>query len=182
MSSAPTQPAFVHHGTWDNTTRKHPAMKWMEQYTLDFDTNDFSPKWYSKDWSLHKADGVIISGRENGIAALRELYGPLTSHLHEPYYLVCTEVADGWDMIGFANVYGNLNGSPAPGEKKVKDLQGKEWDLRVPSGFHFHYIKDSKAENGGGIVLKKTEITSDSGVPMGIMLKRGLIQAKDLGL
>src|SRR5271156_5966320 len=29
MSSVTTTPAFVHHGTWDDTTRKHPAMKWM---------------------------------------------------------------------------------------------------------------------------------------------------------
>src|SRR5690242_12634653 len=25
----PTQPAFVHYGTWDDESRKHPAMKWM---------------------------------------------------------------------------------------------------------------------------------------------------------
>lgn len=182
MSSVPTTPAFVHHSTWDDTTRKHPAMKWMEDYTLDFDTHSFSPKWYSKDWTLHKADGGVVSGREAGIAALKEIYGPLTAHFHEPYFLICTEIADGWDMIGQAKLFGNLNGSPAAGEAKVKDRQGREWDMCVPGGFHFHYVKDPGAENGGGILLKKTEIMSDSGVPMGIMLKRGLIKAQDLGL
>jgi len=182
MSSVPTRPAFVHYGTWDDTTRKHPALKWTEQYVLDFDTQSFSPKWYSKDWTLHKADGIKVSGRENSIAAAREIYGPLTSHFHEPYFAVITETADGWDMIGLAKVFGNLNGSPAAGEKKVKDLQGREWDMGVPGAFHLHYVKDPQAENGGGIVITKTEIMSDSGVGMGIMLKRGLIQAKDLGL
>jgi hypothetical protein len=182
MSSVPTTPAFVHHSTWDDTSRKHPAMKWMEDYTLDFDTHNFSPKWYSKDWTLHMADGKIVSGRDAGIAALRQLYGPLTSHFHEPYFFVCHEVADGWDMIGQAMLFGNLNGNPAPGEKKVKDRQGREWDMGLPAAFHFHYVKDPEAENGGGIVLKRTEIMSDSGVPMGIMLGRGLIKAQDLGL
>ena len=34
MSSS-TQPlkAYVHFGTWDDSTRQHPAMKWMEHYT-----------------------------------------------------------------------------------------------------------------------------------------------------
>jgi hypothetical protein len=182
MSSVATEPAFVHHGTWDDTTRKHPAMKWMEDYALDFDTHSFSPKWYSKDWTLQKSDGSIVSGREEGIAALRELYGPLTSHLHEPYFLVCTEVAEGWDMIGLAKLFGNLSGSPAAGETKTKDLQGRKWDMGIPAAFHLHYVKDLGAENGGGILLKRTEIMSDSGVPLGIMLKRGLIKATDLGL
>ena len=31
--SFPTQPAFVHNGSWDDTTRTHPAMEWMERYT-----------------------------------------------------------------------------------------------------------------------------------------------------
>lgn len=182
MSSVPTKPAFVHHSTWDDTTRKHPAMKWMEDYALDFDTHSFSPKWYSKDWTLHMADGRMVSGRDEAIAAIRELYGPLTSHFHEPYFLVCHDVADGWDMIGQAKLYGNLNGKPAAGEEKVKDRQGREWDMALPAAFHFHYVKDPGAENGGGISLKKTEIMSDSGVAMGIMLKRGLIKAQDLGL
>lgn len=182
MSGVPETPAFVYHNTWDATTRKHPAMKWMEEYTRDFDSQNFSPKWYSKDWTLHQADGTVVSGRDEGIAALRELYRPLTAHFHEPYFLVCTDVADGWDMIRQATLFGNLGGTPAAGEKKVKDRQGREWDMGLPAAFHFHYVKDSGAENGGGIVLKRTEIMSDSGVPMGIMLKRGLINTKDLGL
>jgi hypothetical protein len=182
MSSVATKPAFIHHGTWDETTRKHPAMKWMEQETLDFDTHNFSPKWFSKDFTFHKADGTIFSGREKALEAMRELYGPLTAHFHEPYFLVCTEADDGWDMIGQAKMFANLAGNPAPGEKKVKDLQGREWDMGIPGGFHFHYLKDPSAENGGGMVINKAEFMSDSGVPMGIMLKRGLIQAKDLGL
>lgn len=34
--SIPTTPAFIHVGTWDDETRKHPAMKWMEDFTLEF--------------------------------------------------------------------------------------------------------------------------------------------------
>lgn len=182
MSSVPTQPAFVHYGTWDDTTRKHPAMKWMEEHTIAFDKGDIIPNWYSEDFTLYKADGAIVSGRDKSIAALREIYGPLTSKFHEVYYIVCTETTDGWAMIGQAKMFGNLNGNPAPGETKVKDLQGREWDMGVPAAFHFQYLKDAGAESDDGIVMKKMEVMADSGVPMGIMLKRGLIQPKDLGL
>jgi hypothetical protein len=49
-AAAPTKSAFVHQGTWADDTRKHPAVRWMEEYDLDLDTNNFSSKWYGKDW------------------------------------------------------------------------------------------------------------------------------------
>ena len=33
MSSDYQLRAYVHFGTWDDTTRGHPTMKWMEHYT-----------------------------------------------------------------------------------------------------------------------------------------------------
>jgi hypothetical protein len=43
-------------------------------------------------------------------------------------------------------------------------------------------VNDEKAENGHGMAIKRTEIMSDGSAPMVVMLKRGLISAKDLGL
>ncbi|KAF9730633.1 hypothetical protein PMIN01_11502 [Paraphaeosphaeria minitans] len=52
--SFPTTPAFVHVGTWDNETRKHPAMKWMEEYTLSFNKraewDKEESEWVSFSW------------------------------------------------------------------------------------------------------------------------------------
>lgn len=73
-------------------------------------------------------------------------------------------------------------GAPAAAESKVKDKSGKEWDLSVPAAMHFRYVSDEKAENGLIMAIKRAEITSDGNVPMGLMLKRGLISPKDLGL
>jgi hypothetical protein len=182
MSSAPTKPAFVHSGYWDPTTRKHPAMKWMEAFNKDFDANGVNPKWYTADASIQKADGTEFYGREGVIAVARELYGPFTSYFHEPYFVMCSETDDGYEMLGQAKLFANLPGAPAAGECKVKDKSGKEWDLSVPAAMHFWYVNDEKAENGLGMAIKRTEIMSDGSVPMGIMLKRGLISSKDLGL
>jgi hypothetical protein len=180
----PTQPAFVHHGTWDHSTRQHPAMKWMESCTLDFDTHTFPTKWMHPDCETVLADGSRHRGREIANEAIKQVYGPLAAHLHEPFYLVVTEAGDGasWDMIGLAMVYANLSedGSGSGGEAKVKDLSGKEWDFKMPGAFKFHYVKDK--EGPDGIYLRRSELCSDSGVPMKLMLKRGLIGAKDLGL
>jgi hypothetical protein len=157
-------------------------MRWMEEYTLNFDAGNDSPEWYHPDWTLHKADGTIIRGRDVALQALRELYKPLIAHLHEPFFAVCTETQDGWEMIGQARLYGKLGGQPAEGEEKFRDQQGNEWDICVPSAFVFQYVKDEKAENGMGILMKRSEIMTDSGVPMKVMLKRGLMKASDLGL
>jgi hypothetical protein len=48
--SFPTTPAFVHVGTWNDETRKHPAMKWMEEYTLNFNKRG--------DWNQEESDWV----------------------------------------------------------------------------------------------------------------------------
>jgi hypothetical protein len=42
MSHA-TQPAFIHKGTWDEKSRANPAIKWMEDFTVNkFDTKDYA--------------------------------------------------------------------------------------------------------------------------------------------
>jgi hypothetical protein len=46
------------------------------------------------------ADRRIISGRNQAMAAVQGLYQAMTSFSHEPFFLVCHDVADGWDMIG----------------------------------------------------------------------------------
>ena len=107
---------------------------------------------------------------------------PFISYFHEPYFLMGSETDDGYEMLGQATLFANLPGAPAPGESKVKDKSSKERDLSVPAVMHFWYVNDEKAENGLGMSIKRTEITSDSSVPMGVMLKRGLISPKDLGL
>ena len=177
MSSAQTQPAFVHNGPWDAHSRQHPAMKWMEAFALDFDaTKDhaFAPKWYSADWTLRKPDGKVAQGREAGIAALQEVYGPFPRWYHEPGQLICTEDGEGWQMMGQAMVYANLGGKPAEGETPVKDLQGREWDLVVPSAMRFWYRKVEEGPgNEGGVVLSRTEIHTDSGAD-GVDVEEGV--------
>lgn len=102
-----------------------------------------------------------------------------TAYHHEPYFIICWENKDGWEMTGNAWAYVNLPGQSSAGEK-ITDLEGKRWDMRVPGGFHFVYVKDEK--KAGGIGLKSTGITSDSGPVVVELLKRGVITAKDLGL
>jgi hypothetical protein len=79
-------------------------------------------------------------------------------------------------MLGQSNVFFNLPGNPAPGEKKVSDASGKQWDVSVMTAFHCLYVN---AE--GGILLKRIEIMSDSSPPMKMMIKRGLVNPKELG-
>ena len=83
--SYPTTGAFVHTGTWDETTRKHPAMKWMERYTRNvvdtrkFDTDE-SPTslGHTSDWTLQKSTGEVVEGVDKAWAALKEVYAPFS--------------------------------------------------------------------------------------------------------
>jgi len=100
----------------------------------------------------------------------------------EPTYIVVHDNKEGWEMLAQATLYANLVGEPAKGEVKVKDGKGKEWDMGVPSAFRVIYAKDDGAKNGTGVLIKREELMSDSGVAMGMLLKRGVLSAKDLGL
>jgi hypothetical protein len=66
-------------------------MQWMEAFNKGFDANGVSPKWYTADASVQKADGTEFHGREEAVTVSRELCGPFTSYFHEPYFIMCSE-------------------------------------------------------------------------------------------
>ncbi|ETI29505.1 hypothetical protein G647_01958 [Cladophialophora carrionii CBS 160.54] len=177
--SVPTQPAFIHVGTWDDETRKHPAMKWMEDYTRNFnkraDWGKDECDWFSADFTLVKPDGSSHTGNAQAFKESKSMYQFFTSESHEPYLLVTWETKDGWNMIGQAHLFANLPGQATPQEKKVKDLQGREWDVKIPGAFVFHYVRQSGAAHDG-IVLKRTEIMSDSLPAVQMLMARGVIK------
>jgi len=177
--SFPTKPAFVHYGGWDDESRTHPAMKWMETYTQAVDrkawNNEPSSNWLSSDHTLQKSTGEVVSGGDASWAAFREqVYAPMKEHLHDPQYLVCWETENGWEMLGVAMLHYDL---AVPGEgSKVKDGQGKEWDGVIPAAFDFQYVKQSD----GGIKLAKSSIFNDPTAAVVGMLKRGMLKPEDL--
>ena len=103
------------------------------------------------------------------------MYQFFTSEFHEPYFLVTWETKDGWDMLGQAQFFANLPGAPTPQEQKAKDLQGRQWDVKIPSAFYFSYVKHSGARHDG-ILMKKAEIMSDSMPAVQILMARGVIK------
>jgi hypothetical protein len=93
--SFPTQQAFIHNGDWNEETRKHPAMKWMERYTREqIDARAWASgadpnEWHTSDFTLQKSDGTRREGADKANDALGEIYGPFTGQKHEPTFLVC---------------------------------------------------------------------------------------------
>jgi hypothetical protein len=130
---------------------------------------------FSPDFTLVKPDGISTTGNAPAFKESKGMYQFFTSELHEPYFLVCWETKDGWDMIGQAHLYANLPGDATPQEKKVKDLQGQEWHVKIPGAFVFSYVRQNGAPHDG-IVLRRTEIMSDSMPAVQILMARGVIK------
>ncbi|KAJ9639319.1 hypothetical protein H2201_008311 [Coniosporium apollinis] len=176
-----TTPAFIKYCPkgWDDV-RSHPAMAWMEKYTNMFDSRAAfdapHSDWHTSDYTLHEANGTIVSGGEAGWAALKNIYSPFSAHLHDPTFLIWWETEKGWEMIGQADMCANL---AAPGGQKKKDRNGNEWDVIIPSAFHFEYVKDDGAQHDG-ILLRRTEILADSGPAVVEMMKRGMLKPEEL--
>jgi len=176
-----TTNAFIHTGNWDEETRSHPAVKFLEDYAAEFDKSDWSIEheaWTTADWELQKADGTTFHGAKESYDAVKELYGPLTAFLHEASFLIAWDTKEGWDVVGFANLFMNLPGE-SQGQKVKDEAQGKSWDLMVPTAFRFTYVKDSRSKHDG-ILLKKTVIYADSGPVVMGLLKRGVLKPEQL--
>ena len=75
-------------------------------------------------------------------------------------------------MMGNADFYAKL--PEGSGSRDHKDELGQSWDLKLPSMFHFLYVKDSSAPSG--FLLKRTEVYADTFPAIQEMMKRGLIK------
>ena len=174
----PTNSALVHSGYWDDETRAHPAMKFMEEYTISFvDARNWDgsiSEWYTKDYLVVHSNGQVVEGQA-GVDSVKEIYQRFAKNFHEPYFLICSETEYGWEMIGQAKLYVNHQGQPVQGESKVKDKQGREWDAAVPGAFRFEYTKESGAAHGG-VLLRRSELHVDSLPFFDTMVKRGLVK------
>ena len=177
--SFPTQPAFIHMGTWDDETRKHPAMKWMEDYTLNFNAranwDQKSSDWHTSDFTLVKPDGSVYTEADEAFQQVKDMYSSFTKEFHEPYFLAVWETSEGYEMLGQAHLFASCPGQPAQGERKVRDGQGREWDVKIPGAFHFWYVKKQGAAHGD-YELRRTEISSDSLPAIQILMKRGVLK------
>ncbi|KAK1044089.1 hypothetical protein LTR12_018153 [Friedmanniomyces endolithicus] len=178
-------PAFVHHGDWNETTRKEPSQKWFETIVHEiFDAHKWNTPYsdlYTDDMELLKPDGSTVEGGKEAWAAVAQLYGPFTAQWTQPFCMVVTETDYGWEMIGQAWIFGDLPGEPANGEQKVKDGRGKEWDVGMAGTFRFQYRKVDGAKHGG-MLLQMVQIMSDTAPLLMRMTGRGLLKLSDLGL
>lgn len=182
--SVKTIPTFIHNNDWDDTSRQHPAMAFMERYTNKFDEGLAAMEaeldvWHDDNFTYVASNGQTVQGIKPAFEALKQTYGPLEKYHHEPYYLNCYAAPGGkegdYEMIGLAKVYVDIPGEK--GGEGPKDLTGKQWEASLPGGFKFYYRRV-----GDGFKLAKTEIFSDSGPVVSLLLKKGVVTAKDLGL
>jgi hypothetical protein len=172
--SFPTKPAYIVDSCngWESQYLEHPAFAWMYDYETSFDHGDMKSgphtPWHTDDFTFTKPTGESASG-EAGWAALLETYAPLTEHFHEPRWFLIWETTTGYKLTGCAIMYGNL---PVPGEKKHKDLKGKEWDFAGPGMFQFEFVHDASGPKG--LKLKAESICADATPLVGEIVKRGM--------
>lgn len=177
--SYPTQPVWIHNGSFDDESRKLPVMKWMEHYTKEiidkraWDTPVSS--YHTHAFSLQKSTGEVIHGAENAWKSLtQDVYAPFSSQCHDPTFAMVWEKENGWGMFGIANLYYNL---VVPGDGEKVKAVGSEWDGVVPAAFRFSYTHNGSGED---IKLEKTEIFNDPSAAIVMMMKRGMLKPDDL--
>ena len=200
MSSA-TQPAYIHNGSWDEKSRTNPAMKWLEDFTVnDFDTKDWAKcaqatvrctaifftsqalvsfwllttylRVQTSDFVYHKGDGNVFSGRDAAWKQIAQDYAPFPEQKHEPFFLLAWETDEEWHLMGEVNVYFKL---PAPLPETETDLAGKKWHVHAFGAYHFIFINED-----GGIRMKSTRIYADQSPVMKRMLKSNIISGEQV--
>lgn len=172
--SFPTTPTYIQHILgWPEHTREHPVIDWMFDYEKALDWGDMKSgpytAWHSDDFVYAKSGVAHPPGAVSWAKFLSD-YAPFTAHYHEPIYYVLHETETGWELIGEANVYVKL---PVPGGEKVKDGEGREWDMKAPGAFHFIFLKDPSGPKG--IKMQKQIIYADMLPVAKELVKRGMI-------
>jgi len=176
--SYPTKPAYIVESCngWEPKYFEHPVYDWLQDYEEAFDFGDlksgpYSP-WHTDDYAYTKPTGETISGGKAAWPAQLEMYAPLAGHYHEPRSFAVWETDNGYIIMGQAYLYGNL---PVPGDKKYKDLKGREWDVAGPGGFHFELVKDPSGPKG--MKIKCYKLCANV-IPLAAeMVKRGMMTA-----
>lgn len=163
---------------WQPAQREHPLINVMYLYEQAFDFGDMKTQGPAT-WLCDDAVFVHPSGREfHGIAAAWEgvlsTYAPFAAHYHEPQRYVIWETETGYKLTGVAKMYVNL---PVPGEKKCKDLEGREWDCVGNGAFEFEYVKDNSER---GMKLKSQAIYADPLGMMSEMIARKMATSEEL--
>lgn len=91
----PTQPALVHYGSWDEETRKNPALRWFEPVVKGmFDQHIWETPYnhcYTDDMTLRRPDGSEVVGGKAAWADVAQTYGRFTAQHTQPYFMVTTE-------------------------------------------------------------------------------------------
>jgi len=171
-----TVPAYVQHPAgWPDATREHPAIDFMFEFEQALDFGDLKTQGYpashlTADF-VYKCNGTAHPpGKPSWDKYTADIAG-FTAHYHEPLYYVIYETATGWELVGTAAIYVNL---PAPGEGKVKDLMGREWDFKMQgAAFHFELVKDASGIKG--VKLGKQEVVGDMLALAAELVKRGMV-------
>ena len=176
--SYPTKPAYIVESCdgWEPKLLEHPVFDWMQDHEEAFDWGDMKSgphtPWHTDDFTFTSPTGETIEGGAPAWDGVVKMYAPLVGHYHEPRWFVIWETENGYILTGSAIMYGNL---PVPGDKKHKDLKGREWDVAGPGAFHFEYVKDPSGPKG--LKMKAEKIYANVLLLAAEMVKRGMVTA-----
>lgn len=172
------QHAVVHRGDHTAESRKHPVLQWIEEFTEWFDQPDHSnaEDFFDTNYSVKTPDGEHWDDGLDGYqeAVVKFYHDPFTKYKHFPFVIVVTEMegGKGHEYFTHTDLYVNLKGKAAKGEKKVSDHHGQEWDALVPIFYHAELIHVPGAPHGG-MKLGHVKIFKDTGVVNALLQARG---------
>jgi hypothetical protein len=176
-----SKPAYVIENAegWSAKYREHPVFDWMADFSHAFDFGDMKASgptpWLADDIVFTHPSGKVFTGVKASWEGILEMYSMAASHYHEPVKGIIWETDKGYKLMGFVKLYINL---PVPGEKKCKDLSGREWDTMGNGAAAFEFVKDASGPKG----LKMTSHTLIAD-PLGIqseMIARKMCTADDI--
>ena len=171
-----TVPAYVQYpGGWPEETREHPVIDFFFEFEKALDFGDLKTKDYPADFLtadfVQQSNGTAYPpGKTSWDRYMAEI-AAFTAHYHEPQYYVIHETATGWELTGIAILYVNL---PVPGDGKVKDLLGREWDFKMQGvAFHFDLVKDPSGVKG--VKIGKQEVVANMMALAAELVKKGMM-------
>lgn len=179
----PTVPAFaVATSGFTPDLLAHPALQFIKAHEDDMHDQSVhkSKPYFASGFVLTKSTGQVISGPGAAEAWYADL-AMFASHVHEPKYVVVTELdgGKGYRVFAHAKIYVDLvGGKGTDDEKTATDDEGRKWELVLGGTMLTDLVRDE----GGvlGFKFASVKLYYDPTPALGLAIKRGLIPVEAL--
>lgn len=181
-----TVPTVIHNGDWSASSRNHPVLKLLEDWSsaVDSDRQAFVQQlslWYTEDYTWQRPNGAKYEGREESWQRWSATFSVAKAMYHQPEHVVVIQEGDPntYDVILTETLFVRFEVPPDEEELRTrtfpKDRNGTTWDWAYRI-----MVRHKVVEDDGRLKFASTSAFCEVHSSLEVLVKRGILPAQAL--